>query len=181
MDRKASLSLSISAIVVIVIAFVVLGLGLSLTRTIFKGAEQKLPEAFAVTQLEAQPTSGNPITVSQTVEIDRKKSKTMQIGFYNKGEGTAVSATFSIVSCLQKGNQLVNSVELPSVASPSEDVGASSSLGFSIIVTENGLPADTYICTIGVKCGGDSCPDWAREINDDRYYETKQFFLKVTA
>ncbi len=181
MNRKADLSLSISAIVVIVIAFVVLGLGLSLTRTIFKGAEQKLPEAFAVTQLEAQPTSNNPITISQTVEIDRQKSKTMQIGFYNKGEGTAVAATFGIVSCLQKGSVVVENSKVPSITSPSESVGPSSSLGYSIIVSENGLAADTYICTIGVKCGAAECPAWANEIYGEKYYETKQFFLRVIA
>src|SRR3990167_5324776 len=100
MKKKGSLELSITAIVVIVIAFVVLGLGLSLTRTIFKGAEQKLPEAFAVTQLEAEPTSENPITVQQTVEIDRGKQKTLNIGFYNSKNGKVDNAQFNINNCI---------------------------------------------------------------------------------
>ena len=181
--KRASLSLSISAIVVIVIAFVVLGLGLSLTRTIFKGAEEKLPEAFAVTRLEAEPTASNPITIPETVEIGRGKSRTTSIGFYNKGSGTAFGATFDIVTCLDKTKQVVD--KIPTVASTSVDVGASSSAGYSIIITEKQLPADTYICTIGVKCDTtatiETCGDWARDIGGEKYYETKQFFLRVVA
>ena len=180
-NRKGSLSLSITAIVVIVIAFVVLGLGLSLTRTIFKGAEQKLPEAFAVTQLEAEPTSENPITVQDSVEIDRQSSKTMSIGFYNKGEGTATGAKFVVSSCLDTNDAAVPADKLPKVASPAENVGPSSAIGYSIILNENGLSAGTYICTIGVKCSGATCPEWASDVGGEKFYETKSFFLKVIA
>lgn len=180
-SKKGSLSLSISAIVVMVIAFVVLGLGLSLTRTIFKGAEEKLPEAFAITKLEAQPTASNPVTITGTITIGRKQSKTMDIGFYNKGSGTATGATFSMVECLQKGGTQV-STNLPTIASISANVGASESKGYSLILNENGLAADTYICTIGVKCGATDCTKTdAILIGSSYYYETKQFFLKVTA
>ena len=180
-SKKGSLSLSITAIVVMVIAFVVLGLGLSLTRTIFKGAEEKLPEAFAVTKLEAQPTASNPITITGTVSIGRKKSKTMDVGFYNKGSGTATGATFTMVECLQKGGTKV-SKNLPTFASISANVGASEAKGYSLILNENGLAADTYICTIGVKCGATDCSKTeAVSIGSSYFYETKQFFLKVTA
>lgn len=182
MDKRGDLSLSISAIVIIVIAFVVLGLGLSLTRTIFKGAEQKLPEAFAVTQLEAEPTSENPITIQQTVEADRGKGKTMTIGFYNRAEGTAFGSTFTITSCLKKDRTVVEEDKIPTIASISQSVGPSSAAGFSLVMTENELPADTYICTIAVICDatqaaadGGQCPA------DNKPYETKQFFLKVVA
>ena len=180
-SKKGSLSLSITAIVVMVIAFVVLGLGLSLTRTIFKGAEEKLPEAFAITKLEAQPTASNPITITGTISIGRKKSKTMDIGFYNKGSGTAFGAKFNLVECLETGGSKV-AKNLPFIASGSAKVGASEAKGYSIIINENGLAAGTYICTLGVKCDsadattqGGSCP------TSTTYYEQKQFFLKVTA
>jgi hypothetical protein len=180
-NKKASLSLSITAIVVIVIAFVVLGLGLTLTRTIFKGAQDKLPEAFAVTQLESEPTSENTITIPKTVEVDREKSKTMDIGFYNKGESTATGATFDIIKCLTKENRAVTE-NLPLIASPSEDVGKSDARGFSIIITEKGLDQGTYICTVGVKCGeGATCPNWAKDIDGKQVYDSKQFFLSVIA
>src|SRR3989344_735603 len=153
MNRKADLSLSITAIVVIVIAFVVLGLGLSLTKLIFKGATDKLPEAFAVTQLDAEPTSENPITIPQTVDIDRAKSKTMNIGIYNKNSAAAYGK-FSILSCLAKDPAIQAQVDglIPAIASITQKVGASESAGYSLVVTEKGLPADTYICTIGVIC-----------------------------
>lgn len=165
MKKKGTLALSITAIVVIVIAFVVLGLGLSLTRTIFKGAEQKLPEAFAVTQLEAEPTSENPITISQTVEIGRNDKKTMTVGFYNADTMSAEDATFAITDCLDVTENK------PEVSSISQKVSPNTAAGFSIILTENGLAPDTYICTLAV-CKGDDCAD---------PYEAKQFFLAVTS
>lgn len=175
MNKKGDLSLSITAIVVIVIAFVVLGLGLSLTRTIFKGAEQKLPEAFAVTQLEAEPTSQNPITIQDTVEIDRNKQKTLKIGYYNRQAKTAENAQFTLINCLNNAGQ--DATPLPSVASPVETVSASDAKGFSLIIKENKLEAGTYICTIGV------CKNTGvnTDCTGDNLYESKQFFLQVIA
>ena len=180
MNKKASLSLSITAIVVIVIAFVVLGLGLSLTRTIFKGAQDKLPEAFAVTQLEAEPTSENPITVAQTVEIDRSKSKTMSIGYYNRRQLTAERAKFTITECLNNEGtdvtELTEPKNPPVVASPSEEVKGSDALGYSIILNEQGLSEGTYICTMAV-CDASACDI----TGTPTIYESKQFFLQVVA
>ncbi len=170
-SKRGDLSLSITAIVVIVIAFVVLGLGLSLTRTIFKGAEQKLPEAFAVTQLEAEPTSENPITVQQTVEIDRGKQKTLNIGFYNSKNGKVDNAQFNINNCIDSEGRPASPA--PLVASPPQNVAASDSAGYSIIITERELPAGTYICSMQV-CNGNSCVG-------EGLYESKQFFLQVIA
>ncbi len=174
MNKKGDLSLSITAIVVIVIAFVVLGLGLTLTRTIFKGAQDKLPEAFAVTSLDAEPTAENPITIPQTVEIDRGKSKTMQIGFYNKKQGTADNAKFTITECLDKNNVVVVQDNRPTISSTSQSVSASSAAGYSIILNEKNLPAETYICTIAV-CNNGACD------TPDNTYQKDQFFLRVVA
>ncbi|HLC91360.1 MAG TPA: hypothetical protein VJI15_06355 [Candidatus Nanoarchaeia archaeon] len=175
MNKKGSLSLSINAIVVIVIAFVVLGLGLTLTRTIFKQAEGKLPEAFAVTQLEAEPTSENPITLSQTVDIGREDVITKTIGYYNRKENTAVGAIFTITSCLDpKTGSRVDSTLVPSVASEPQNVDPSGSAGYSIVLTENGLTAGQYICTMAV-CSTTACA------GADQPYENKQFFLRVIA
>ncbi|MEK6901819.1 MAG: hypothetical protein AABX37_05725 [Nanoarchaeota archaeon] len=174
MNKKGDLSLSITAIVVIVIAFVVLGLGLSLTRTIFKGAQDKLPEAFAVTNLESEPTAENPITIPQTVEIDRGKSKTMQIGFYNKNQDRVLNAKFKLTECLDKAGVEVLVDKLPSISSTSQDVPASSAAGYSIILNENSLTAETYICTIAV-CNDGDCS------TPESTYQKDQFFLRVIA
>lgn len=173
MDKKGALELSITAIVVIVIAFVVLGLALTLTRTIFKGAQEKLPEAFAVTQLESEPTSENPITVSQTIEIGRNDEKTMTVGFYNKDTMTAEKAAFVVISCLDKEKNQVPDEGRPDVASISQDVSANTAAGFSVILTENGLAPGTYICTLAVCNDGDCVAT--------EPYETKQFFLNVVS
>ncbi len=183
MSRKGSLSLSITAIVVIVIAFVVLGLGLGLTKKIFGGAEDILPTAFDLTQLEAEPTSENPITLKGDISIGRQKSETMGIGFYNKGQNTAPGATFDIIGCLDVDGKTVTT-NIPTLASPSEDVGASSAVGYKIILNEKGMPAGKYICTVGVKCAASDCStvtSWTKEIGGKRFYETKQFFLTVVA
>ena len=174
MNKKASLSLSITAIVVIVIAFVVLGLGLSLTRTIFKGAESKLPEAFAVTALEAEPTSQNPITISQTVEIGRNDKKTMSIGFYNTDNNIATDATFVVTGCLSSSNDdpTAQPPESPSIASISQNVAANTAAGFSVILTEKGSAPGTYICTLAV-CQTQDCAV--------KQYVAEQFFLEVTS
>lgn len=168
MNKKGTLALSITAIVVIVIAFVVLGLGLSLTRTIFKGAEEKLPEAFAVTKLEAEPTAANPITISQTIEIGRNDEKTMTVGFYNRDINTADDATFVIDSCLD-----VLDDEKPIMKSIPQNVGANTATGYSVKLTENGLAPGTYICTLAV-CKNDDC-------ETQEPYETEQFFLRVVS
>lgn len=173
-SKKGSLNLSIEAIVIIVVAFVVLGLGLTLTRTIFKGAEQKLPEAFAVTQLESQPTSENPITISQTVEIGRGNEKTMEIGFYNKDINIATAATFTITSCLNKDGGDVPAATKPEMASISQDVPPNEAMGFSVILTEKNLGPGTYICTLAAICDPEDC-------TPDKVYETNQFFLTVTS
>ena len=173
MRKKGSLSLSITAIVVIVIAFVVLGLGLSLTRTIFKGASDKLPEAFAVTQLDAEPTSENPITISKTVEIARNSEKTMSVGFYNSDTNKAKSAEFSVTECLDKSKTAVLESSRPGMASIKQDLSANTAKGFSLILSENGLAPGTYICTLAVCNDGDCVTTPA--------YEEKQFFLTVTS
>lgn len=177
--KKGSLALSINAIVVIVIAFVVLGLALGLTRNIFSGTEPIITDAFDSTQLDSQPTADNPITIKDTISIGRQKSSTMSIGFYNSGQNTAIGASFDMVGCLETGGTAVSS-NLPTIASPKEDIGPSDSRGYKIILTEQGMPAGTYICTIGVKCSDDDCSSVASWTKDN-YYETKQFFLTVVA
>jgi len=171
MNKRASLSLSITAIVVIVIAFVVLGLGLGLTQKIFTQGESELIKAFDITELKAEPTSSNPITVPGTINIDHKKSKTINIGFYNKGQSTAIASKFVITECLQE-NEF--KTPLPFIDSMNTDVSASEGKGFSVIFYEKGLPAGTYICTLSV------CKEGLCDV-DGNIFDQKQFFLKVVA
>ena len=174
MNKKASLSLSITAIVVIVIAFVVLGLGLGLTQKIFQQGESELIKAFDITELKAEPTSSNPITVPGTVSIDAGKQKTMDIGFYNVGPDTATDAKFKVRSCVSRGEPM-DPDDIPDIDSIPTTVSASTGKGFSVILYEQGLKAgETYICTMAV-CRNDDCE------GEDNLYEDAQFFLKVVA
>ena len=175
--KKGDLSLSITAIVVIVIAFVVLGLGLTLTRTIFREAEKKLPEAISVIDFETKPTSDNPITIPQTLEIGRGAEETMKLGFYNKQTTEASDARVEITKCIYRSTNLpVPDANRPTVASLPQDVKASDSVGYSIVITENELDPDTYICILAVTCDNSANPNCQEDP-----YEEKQFFLKVTA
>ena len=173
MHKKGSLSLSITAIVVIVIAFVVLGLGLSLTKTIFKGAEAKLPEAFAVTQLDAEPTPDNPITMPDKVELGVNKVKELKVGYYNSDANTHDGVSLSISSCEASSDAARDSINidtLPTITSIQQNVDPSSSVAYKVILSENKLlGGSNYICTI-------DAVDQAGVT-----WESKQFFLYVTS
>jgi hypothetical protein len=173
MNKKASLSLSITAIVVIVIAFVVLGLGLSLTRLIFKGAEEKLPGAFDLTELEKEPKADNPITISDRVEIGRGKSEELKIGYYNTNADSHSNVILKITGCTASSPEaqaVISDDTLPLLTSIPQNVPASGAVAYKVILTERGLlGGSNYICTIAALTEGN--PPW----------QTKQFFLYVTA
>jgi hypothetical protein len=176
-NKKGAMGLSIQAIVIIVIGLVVLGLALAFTMDLFKKAELEIPGVIALARLNTEPTSSNPITVPEIVELERKKSKTMTLGFYNKGEGTAVNAILELKQCKSEGG--IDNVELektPTITSISANVAVSEGQGYSIILSENGLSEGIYICEMGVKCEKD-CPVWL----ESEYYELKNFFVKVVS
>lgn len=178
MNKRGSLELSITAIVVIVIAFVVLGLGLTLTKTIFKGGIERIPGALDLTQLEAEPTSQNPITISDRIEIGRGKTKAEKIGYYNTRSDNHLNAILKISECTgttPEANQvLTDSTKLPSITSVAQNVGPSQAAAYKIILTENGLlGGNDYICTIT------ACPKESSDPN--QCWEQKQFFLYVTS
>ncbi len=176
MNKRGSLELSITAIVVIVIAFVVLGLGLTLTRTIFKEAGKKLPEAFEVTRLEAEPTPENPITIADRVEISRGKTEELKIGYYNQDPDTHSGVYLTITGCQASdpvAQAKVSPDTLPKLTSISQDVGPSEAKAYKVIFKENGLLGGyNYICTIAAVSGGP---------NNPTIWQQKQFFLYVTA
>ncbi|MBI2112050.1 hypothetical protein HYT52_00750 [Candidatus Woesearchaeota archaeon] len=178
MNKKGSLELSITAIVVIVIAFVVLGLGLTLTKTIFKGGIERIPGALDLTQLEAEPTSQNPITISDRVEIGRGKTKAEKIGYYNTMSDNHLKAILTITDCtrtnIEAKQVLSDPTKRPSITSVAQDVGPSQAAAYKIILTENGLlGGNDYICTIA------ACPEGTTDYN--ACWEKKQFFLYVTS
>lgn len=176
MTKKGSLELSITAIVVIVIAFVVLGLGLTLTRTIFKGAEEQLPKAIALTELEAEPTPTNPITISDRIELSRGKTKELKIGYYNTDADSHENVYLTITGCIASAavaQDKINPDTLPTLTSEPQTVNPSDAAAYNVILTENDLLGGfTYICTIAAVSGEGPNRD---------VHQTKQFFLYVTA
>jgi hypothetical protein len=171
MNKKAALSLSVEAIVIIVIAFVVLGLGLTLTKTIFAGAKEKLPEAFALTELEKEPSSEDPLTVTSRVTITRLKTKELGVGYYNKDPALHSDVRLDISGCYAVDPALNVTGKEPTVTSIAQDVGGSSSVGYKIIIKENGLLSGQYVCEL-VAEGPDG--------NVTSIWESDQFFLQVT-
>jgi len=171
MNKKGALSLSVSAIVIIVIAFVVLGLGLTLTKTIFTGAKEKLPEAFALTELEKEPTSETPLTVPDTIAIKRGKTKTLGIGYYNKDVQGYKDVVLDITDCYSVGETAVTNETMPSVTSIAQDVGGSEAAAYKVIIKENLLSPGQYVCTM-------AAIGTLGNITSIR--ESKQFFLQVT-
>jgi hypothetical protein len=174
MNKKASLSLSITAIVVIVIAFVVLGLGLSLTKLIFEGAEEKLPGAFDLTQLEKEPKPDNPITISDRVQIGRGQTEELKIGYYNTNADPHSEVVLVIKGCTASSDEAtatISAATIPKLTSIPQRVGASQAVAYKAILTERELlGGHNYICTIAAESPGETTP-----------WETKQFFLYVTA
>ncbi len=169
--KKASLALSVNAIVVVVIAFVVLGLALTLTRTIFKGASEQIPGALQLTALQAQPTSDNPITLSDTLHLKAKGKLEVDVGYYNKGPNPVSAGKFKITGCESEDstNAPVVATTLPTAISRSEAVPVAESKAYKLIIKENGLTAGyTYICTFGVMDGAATVPS-----------ESKSVFVKV--
>jgi len=182
-NKKGDLALSVNAIVIVVISFVVLGLALTLTRSIFKFAGERAESVIPLTELEAKPTPENPITISDTVAITRNGKQTLSVGYYNKNDYSAENAKFFIVFCDDERGQPVDNEKRPTIASPYQTVKASEAKAYKIILTEKGLESGVYICTAIVhKNNADITADQLSQRAPDKpVYETKQFFLKVTA
>lgn len=170
-NKKAAVGLSINAIVVIVIAFVVLGLGLTLTRTIFKAAESKVPEAISLTDLESKPTSENPLTLQNQIEIKRNSEKTLNIGYYNKDIQSHNDVSVEILDCVSGAGHSGNLT--PELLGIDQDVGPSESKAYKVILQENGLPSGRYICEV-------AAVEFNEEGTEYQKLEAKQFTLIVT-
>ncbi len=173
--RKGALSLSVTAIVIIVIAFVVLGLGLTLTKTIFKGAMKKIPEAIALTELEAEPTAERPIVFPDSIDIKQKKIETLKVGVYNRYADTKYEAFLNITNCItEEGNKVTEN--LPTITAISQDIPPGEARAYKAILKENGLRLGRYICEIAVY--STVTEDTTETI---KKFESKQFFLQVTS
>lgn len=188
--KKGDLALSVNAIVIVVISFVVLGLALTLTRTIFRFAGERAESVIPLTELEAKPTPENPITISDTVAIIKGGTLTLSVGYYNKNDYPAEQAKFTIVECQNEiSRTLDKGDEQPVIISPVQKVPQSEARGFKLILSAKDRPklqSGQYICTVAVHKGTldiqdikDKLPNAGK--NDNPVYDSKQFFLKVTA
>ncbi|MBW2979672.1 hypothetical protein KY307_03425 [Candidatus Woesearchaeota archaeon] len=170
--RKGALSLSVTAIVIIVIAFVVLGLGLTLTKTIFKGAMKKIPEAIALTELEAEPTAEKPIVFPDTIDIKRNKMETLKVGVYNRRTATLTNATLNITECIDSNGNQVS--DIPTLTAIAQEISPGEAKAYKAIIKENGLKPGRYICKLVVNAV-------LGEGTEAQEIESKQFFLQVTS
>ena len=190
MEKKAALSLSVNAIIVFVLAFAMLGVGLTVTSLLSEKVTSgigNLPTDELVIQ---QPSSTDPITLPNNVDLKRKGEEKIQFAYYNKGQATAYAATIGIATCKYSGTEGQSSLtelELPLVLSSAQDVPASESVGYLAAIQDSyGLSAGTYVCTL-IIYNGDASTGYAtassayldRINNADAVYEQQQFFLNI--
>ena|SRR3989338_7407402 len=188
MNKKAALELSVNAIIIFVLAFAMLGVGLTVTNMLSKKVEEGVGIIDVTELVIDEPSSQDPITLPNKIDLPRGKQTELQVGYYNTNAGTATSATMGIAKCLDSENVLVPAENLPTVVSSAEDVPASDSSGYKIVIRENDiLNAGTYVCTMVVYNGdsGFSASDYydAYRSDPDLYplYESDSFFLNVVS
>ncbi len=167
--KKASLNLSVNAIVVFVLAFALLSVGLFFTNLIKDRIASGTLKAVNLNELKNPPTADIPITVPNVVNIKRgKQNSELEIGFYNRGNTVAASATLNISKCINSTKAVMPGNKIPLIASDIIDVDSTTGVGFPVILTERKLEQGTYICTLDV-------------VNSDtgELYESKSFRLVV--
>ncbi len=190
MNKKAALELSVNAIIIFVLAFAMLGVGLTVTNMLSKKVEEGVGIIDVTELVIDEPSSQDPITLPNKIDLRRGKQAELQVGYYNTASDMAFSATMGIAKCLDTETTLVPTENLPTVVSSSEDVAASDSSGYKIVIRENSvLDAGTYVCTMVVYNGeqfqGENAAVYAYDARNDpamtAIYESDSFFLNVVS
>jgi hypothetical protein len=193
-NKRSSLSLSVNAIVVFVLAFAMLGVGLWFVNEIRKGLGDTTGDVFDISDLKNPPTSDNPITISENINLKRGGSVELDVGFYNVRAQDVADATVGIKECVynnedQPGGSASEKVpdgtdpavpsQLPSITSPSTTVKASEGAGFKIIMKEKGklIAGTTYVCSLCIYKRGGSCQT-AADVYEDL---SGTFFLTIAS
>ncbi len=150
MNKKADLSLSVNTIVIIILAITLLGLGLTFINTIAGGAIGKLGKLIDSTDLEKKPTSADPLTISEQVEVQFKKQEDIKVGFYNKGPNTVSKIKPVISSCISITEETeVDAALLPSLVAPAkETLEPGETQAYLATLKEKGLASGRYTCTL---------------------------------
>lgn len=120
-SKKADLNLSVQAIVILIFAVIMLGLGLGLINFIFSSATKKIGGALDITKLSTPPTSDNPLTLETNINIKYKGEQQVQVGFYNKAQGTKFNVEPRIRSCKTAAGNSVALASLPTLSTDSLD------------------------------------------------------------
>ncbi len=173
--KKGDLSLSVNAIVVFVLAFSMLGVGLFVVNLIKDKVSTGIGVIDPSKDLKQPPSSENPLTLDDEINIKKDKLLTQNIGFYNKADTTINNVVVTITGCVdtdpKASSSDVSEADLPSVHAPIlSKVESGNSAGLKISL-QTSLKTGTYICTLVIKGTDDSNVDLE---------ESKQFFLKVT-
>ncbi len=150
MNKNADLSLSVNTIVIIILAITLLGLGLTFINSIASGAFTKLGNLIETTDLDKKPTSADPLTISEAVEVQFKKQEDIKVGFYNKGPSTVSDIKPVITSCISISEETeVDEALLPSLVAPAKaSLEPGETQGFLATLKEKGLSAGRYTCTL---------------------------------
>ena len=101
----------------------------------------------------------------------------MDIGVYNTKNTPYSNATLEIASCTITGtlpqgvtSRDVVAAQMPTIVTIAQSITPSDSAGYRAFITENGLNTGNYICILSVY-----------NLGTGQEYDSKQFFLTVTA
>lgn len=183
--KNASLNLSVNAIVVFVLAFAMLGVGLMFTGIIREKVVESTKGIVPKKDFSNPPSASNPLTISDQLTIKRGAKKNINLGFYNKGSGTATDVKLGVRQCLSDDGDEISVV--PSVVSPSSEVPPSDWKAFKIILdlsdsnVKEQYTSGTYVCTFSAYKGGAEPDPEVGSGTAGYIYDEKQIFMKVTS
>lgn len=81
--KRGSLELSANAIVILIIAITILGLGLGFVRGLFSTLKERFITEAAGTKITEPPTAARPITMVESLTLERGKDMPQTIGYYH--------------------------------------------------------------------------------------------------
>jgi len=119
----------------------------------------------------------DPLVLKTEIKVNSEQESEVKISFYNENPNTIINVKPEIISCMKGGNE-VQSTPSPIIMAEPANIGSGSFHNYKVRLIERGLEDGTYICTLGIRCNNDICPDW-NKIDEVHYFQTADFFLKV--
>lgn len=181
--KKGSLELSANAIVILIIAITIMGLALTLVKNMFSELGGQIGKQSKATAVVEKATAQRPITMPQTIQVERGEEQTLVIGYYNNKDYPLDRAFAILYSCVQGDIEWYNRELGPDtddytgkllfdVSCVRKYVGKGDSTEFEVVIKAGG----------GIYKGKSTCLLRVEDENnmyDPEVYTEKGFFLEV--